>query len=69
MTCPLEGFPIGGMHVASPRVSYLEGVSMSPTVTDVLALLASLRWSLIDVGMNPGLLTLGCWLEDDGYEE
>ena len=42
---------------------------MTPLSYRVLALLASLRWSLIDEGLNPGLLTLAVWLDEDGYEE
>jgi hypothetical protein len=39
----------------------------SPNQARVSALVAYLRWSLIEEGWNPGLLTLGSWLLEDLY--
>jgi hypothetical protein len=48
---------------------WLDRVDLPRPVPAVLALLARLRWSLIDQGRNPGLLLLASWMGDDGYEE
>jgi hypothetical protein len=49
--------------------AWLDATETAHAGPDVMVLLAKLRWTLIDEGRNPGLLTLASLMGDDGYEE